>query len=70
MTRRAVLLFQMAWPEQIQTIKHYVDGNSFNIEAWLLNEDGTPHMLLFDGGPFKSDEQLDGTIKRLLEYKD
>ncbi len=70
MTRRTVMLFQMAWPDQVRILKDGVDGgDGFNIEAWLLNEDGDPHMLLFHGGPFSSEDELDKTIKELLAIK-
>ena len=38
MTRRTVMLFQMAWPDRVRILRHGIDGgDGFNIEVWLLN---------------------------------
>lgn len=34
-----------------------------------LNEDKTPHMMLFDGGPFQNELAIDNTIDKLLKIK-
>lgn len=68
MTRYTVMLFQDAYPEQIR-IERYKKDNNIYIECWLLNEDYEPHMILFDGGPFKTDEQIDTLIEKILEIK-
>lgn len=36
------------------------------IACWLLNEDKETHMLLFDGGPFPTEEKVNDTIQKLL----
>lgn len=65
MTRYTLMLFQMAYPEQIKIDKSKVkDG--IHIECWLLNQDKEPHMLLFDGGPFPTEEKVNDTIQKLL----
>jgi len=68
MTRYTVMLFQDAYPDQIR-IEKYQKDDTINIECWLLNEDYEPHMLLFDGGGFKNDEQIDTLIEKILEIK-
>ena len=65
MTRYTLMLFQMAYPEQIKIDKSKVEGG-IHIECWLLNEDKEPHMLLFDGGPFPTEEMVNDTIQKLL----
>jgi len=45
--------------------KSKVEGG-IHIECWLLNEDKEPHMLLFDGGPFPTEEKVNDTIQKLL----
>lgn len=65
MTRYTLMLFQMAYPEQI-TIDKGKAKDGIHIECWLLNEDKEPHMLLFDGGPFPTEEKIDDTIQKLL----
>ena len=68
MTRYTLVLFQLAYPEQIRIDKgKWKDG--IHIECWLLNEENKPHMLLFDGGPFPTEAKIDETIQRLLEVK-
>ena len=68
MTRYTLMLFQMAYPEQIKINKSKVKGG-IHIECWLLNEDKEPHMLLFDGGPFQNELAIDNTIDKLLKIK-
>lgn len=65
MTRYTLMLFQMAYPEQIKINKSKVKGG-IHIECWLLNEDKEPHMLLFDGGLFPTEERVNDTIQKLL----
>ena len=65
MTRYTLMLFQMAYHEQIKIDKSKVNGG-IHIECWLLNEDKEPHMLLFDGGPFPTEEKVNDTIQKLL----
>lgn len=65
MTRYTLMLFQMAYPEQIKIDKSKVEGG-IRIACWLLNEDKEPHMLLFDGGPFPTEEKVNDTIQKLL----
>lgn len=65
MTRYTLMLFQMAYPEQVKINKSKVKGG-IQIECWLLNEDKEPHMLLFDGGPFPTEERVNDTIQKLL----
>ena len=65
MTRYTLMLFQMAYPEQIKIDKSKVEGG-IHIACWLLNEDKEPHMLLFDGGPFPTEERVNDTIQKLL----
>lgn len=70
MTRYTIELFQMAYPDQIRIDRHKVE-KGIHIECWLLNEDKeTPHMLLFDGGPFPDDKAVDDTIQNLLNFKE
>ena len=66
MTRYTVFLLQQAYPDQIEIMKHKSE-KGFYIECWLLNEDRTPHMMLFDGGPFKNEIAIDNTIQNLLD---
>ena len=65
MTRYTLMLFQMAYPEQISINKSKVKGG-IHIECWLLNENKEPHMLLFDGGPFPTEEEVNDKIQKLL----
>ena len=65
MTRYTLMLFQMAYPEQIKIDKSKANGG-IHVECWLLNEDKEPHMLLFDGGPFPTEERVNDTIQKLL----
>lgn len=65
MTRYTLMLFQMAYPEQIKIDKIKVKGG-IHIECWLLNKDKEPHTLLFDGGPFPTEEKVNDTIQKLL----
>jgi len=65
MTRYTLMLFQMAYPEQIKINKSKAKGVIY-IECWLLNEDKEPHMLLFDGGSFPTEERVNDTIQKLL----
>ena len=62
------MLFQLAYPEQT-AIERRQEKDGIYIRCLLLNEDKTPHMTLFDGGPFQSDKSVDDTIQRLLDYK-
>ena len=62
------MLFQLAYPEQIN-IERCQREDGIYIECMLLNEDKTPHMTLFDGGPFSNDNAVDDTIQKLLDYK-
>ena len=62
------MLLQEAYPDQIEIIEHKTDKGIF-IDCWLLNEDKTPHMMLFDGGPFKDKADIDHRINQLLNYK-
>ena len=55
----------MAYPEQIKIDKSKVE-DGIRIACWLLNEDKEPHMLLFDGGPFPTEESVNYTIQKLL----
>jgi hypothetical protein len=65
MTRYTLYLLQEAYPEQIK-IEKFNKEDGIYIECWMLNMDYEKHMLLFEGGPFKSDEQIDKTIQDLL----
>ena len=68
MRKYTIFLLQQAYPDQVEILKHKQD-DGICIDCWLLNEDKTPHMMLFDGGPFTDDEQIKNTIQRLLDYK-
>lgn len=68
MTRYTLMMFQMAYPEHIRIERHKGTDGIF-IECLLLNEDKTPHMTLFDGGPFPNDKAIDDTVQKLLDYK-
>ena len=68
MTRYTVFLLQQVYPDQIKILKHKQDDGIY-IECWLLNEDKTPHMMLFDGGPFQNELAIDNTIDKLLKIK-
>lgn len=62
------MLLQSAYPEQIRIDRHKGD-KGIHIECWLLKEDKTSHMLLFDGGNFPDDKAVDDTIQGLLDTK-
>ena len=64
-----VFLLQQAYPDQIEILKHKQENGDIYIECWLLNEDKTLHMMLFDGGPFPNELAIDNTIQKLLEIK-
>jgi hypothetical protein len=66
MTRLTVMILQENYPENIKIFKENTDKGIY-IDCWLL-KDGEPHYSLFDGGPFKSEEQIDKLIQELLEY--
>lgn len=68
MTRYTLMLLQEAYPDQIEIIENKTDKGIF-IDCWLLNKDKTPHMMLFDGGPFKDKADIDYRINQLLNYK-
>lgn len=68
MTVHTLMLFQLAYQEQT-SIERYKGKDGIYIECLLLNEDKTPHMTLFDGGPFPNDKAVDDTIQKLLDYK-
>lgn len=68
MTVRTLKLFQLAYPEQT-SIERFKGEDGIYIERLLLNEDKTPHITLFDGGPFPNDKSVDDTIQKLLDYK-
>ena len=68
MTAYALMLFQAAYPEQIEINKCGMDDGHVYAQFWLLNEDKAPHMLLFDG-IFPSEESIDKSIQKCLEYK-
>lgn len=68
MTVHTLMLFQLAYPEQT-SIERYKGKDGIYIECLLLNEDKTPHMTLFDGGPFSNDKAVDDIIQKLLDYK-
>ena len=55
----------MAYPEQVKFYKSK-EKDGIHIECWLLNEDKEPHMLLFDGGPFPTEEKVNDKIQELL----
>lgn len=65
MTRYTLMLFQSAYPDQIKIDKIKVK-EGINIECWLLNEDKEPHMLLFDGGTFPTEEKINEMVQKLL----
>lgn len=70
MTRYTVMLFQEAYPEQIRIDRHKNEKTGkINIECYLLNEDKTPHMLLFDGGNFPDNEAVDKLVQKILEIE-
>lgn len=66
MTRYTLLLLQESYPDQIK-IEKFKKDDSIYIECWMLDMNYDPHMMLFEGGPFKNDEQINNTIKKLLE---
>lgn len=70
MTRYAIMLFQEAYPEQIYIAKEKIEGTKEKVCAafWLLNEDKSPHMLLFDG-IFQNEKEIDETIEHILNIK-
>ena len=69
MTRYTILLLQQAYPYQIEIVKHKQKNGDIYIECWLLNDDKTPHMMMFEGGPFPNELAIDNTIQKLLEHK-
>lgn len=60
-----VFLFQIAYPEQIEICK-IKSNEGIYVECLLLNEDKTPHMTLFSGGPFNNDGEIDDMVKKIL----
>lgn len=68
MTRYTLMLFQQAYPEQID-IQKFNKDDKISIECYLLNEDKTPHMLLFSGENFANDDEINSTIQSILDYK-
>lgn len=68
MTRYTLMLFQEAYPEQID-IQKFNKGDKISIECYLLDEDKSPHMLLFSGENFANDDEIESTIQSLLDYK-
>ena len=62
------MLFQEAYPEQID-IQKFNKGDKISIECYLLDEDKSPHMLLFSGENFANDDEIESTIQSLLDYK-
>ena len=62
------LLLQQAYPNQIDVVKYKLE-NGIYIECWLLNKDNTPHMMLFDGGPFPDEQAIENTIQKLLKIE-
>lgn len=68
MTRYTIMLFQQAYPEQID-IQKFKKDDKISIVCYLLNEDKTPHMLLFSGENFANDDEINSTIQSLLDYK-
>ena len=67
MTRYTLMLFQSAYPDQIEIYKCNKD-NQIYTEFWLLNEDKEPHSLLISGN-FKTEADIESTIKELLNIK-
>lgn len=68
MTIHTLLLFQEAYPEQIQLDKVPEEGG-IHIYCYLLNADKSVHRLLFDGAGFKDDSAIEATIDKLLKLK-
>ena len=68
MTVYTLMLFQAAYPEQIEIYKCDQGGGRIYAQFWLLNEDKNPHMLLIDG-VFPSEEAVDQTVQKWLIYK-
>lgn len=68
MTRYTVMLFQAAYPEQI-SIEKFKKEKGIYIECWLLNEDKERHMLLFDGGAFENEQEVNDMVNSLLSIK-
>ena len=68
MTRYTLMLFQQAYPEQID-IQKFKKDDKISIACYLLNEDKTPHMLLFSGGNFANEDEINATIQSLLDYE-
>lgn len=68
MTAYTLMLFQEAYPEQIEINKCCQEDGRVYAQFWLLNEDKTPHMLLIDG-IFPNEEAVEQTITKWLDYK-
>lgn len=68
MSRYTIFLFQQAYPDQVEILKHNQDSGIY-IECFLLDAEKTPHMMLFDGGPFPNELAIDNTIDKLLKIK-
>lgn len=68
MTVYTLMLFQEAYPEQIEINRCCQENGRVYAQFWLLNKDKTPHMLLIDG-IFLSEEAIDQAIQEWLDYK-
>lgn len=68
MTAYTLTLFQEAYPEQVEINKCRKEGGRVYAQFWLLNEDKTRHMPLFDG-IFPSEEAINKAIQEWLDYK-
>lgn len=68
MTRLTVMLFQDAYPEQIQ-LEKVPEENGIHLYCYLLNEDKSIHRLLFDGGGFKDESEIEKTINEIMNIK-
>ena len=62
------MLFQEAYPQQIEINKCRQENGRIYAQFWFLNQDKTPHMLLFDGS-FPNEEAIEQTVQKLLDYK-
>ena len=69
MTRYTLMLFQQAYNTEQIYIQKFNKDNKISIACYLLNEDKTPHMLLFSGGNFENDDDINSTIQSLLDYE-
>lgn len=68
MTKLTLMMFQGNYPEKIK-IDRIQKDNGIYIYCYLLNDDGDIHTSLFDGGPFKNDEDIDKLINKLLSLE-